>query len=69
MLNYDKLIVQIARTLGYGAINCRFSYIDDEDEEITITWDADLQEAFNLFNGNIVKLKLNLYEENKLQRK
>lgn len=60
--SYDKMILQIARTLGYGVLNCRFVYKDDEKENITVSNNEDLQEAFSLIEGDVLKLKLILYE-------
>jgi hypothetical protein len=60
---YTELILAIARTLGYGVLNCRFMYVDDDQDEITVSNDEDLQEAFNFFEPKPPRLNLITYDE------
>lgn len=61
--SYKDLILSIARTLGYGVLNCRFIYTDDENDEITVSTEEDLQEAFNFFSPKPPRLTLVTYNE------
>lgn len=59
------MIIQISRTLGYEFLSCRFTYKDDENEHITVSNNEDLQEAFSQVEGDVLKLKLIIYEKEK----
>lgn len=61
--SYKDLILSIARTLGYGVLNCRFVYTDDDNDEITVSNEEDLQEAFNFFSPKPPRLELVTYNE------
>lgn len=61
--SYKDLILSIARTLGYGVLNCRFVYMDDDKDEITVSNEEDLQEAFNFFSPKPPRLELVTYNE------
>lgn len=61
--SYKDLILAIARTLGYGVLNCRFVYTDDDNDEITVSNEEDLQEAFNFFDPKPPRLELITYNE------
>jgi hypothetical protein len=65
--SYNSLILAIARTMGYGVLNCRFVYTDDDNDEITVSNEEDLTEAFNFFNPKPPRLSLITYnQENNL---
>mmetsp|Transcript_42875 Transcript_42875/g.50280 ORF Transcript_42875/g.50280 Transcript_42875/m.50280 type:complete len:167 (-) Transcript_42875:882-1382(-) len=61
--SYNDIIISIAKTLGLGVLNCRFVYIDDDNDEITVSNDDDLHEAFRFFKQRTPKLTLSLYSE------
>ena len=61
--SYKSLIVSIARTMGYGVLNCRFVYVDDDQDEITVSNEEDLQEAFNFFSPKPPRLTLVTYDQ------
>ena len=61
--SYDNLIVSIAKTIGFKAMNCRFTYTDDDEDKITVSNDDDLQEAFSFFEPKIPKLELVPYTD------
>lgn len=61
--SYNDIIISIAKTLGLGVLNCRFVYIDDDNDEITVSNDDDLHEAFRFFKQRPPKLTLSLYSE------
>jgi hypothetical protein len=61
--SYKDLILSIARTMGYGVLNCRFVYVDDDGDEITVSNEEDLAEAYNFFGHRVPKLKLVPYDE------
>lgn len=61
--DYSSLIISIAKTLGFGVINCRFTYVDDDNDRITVNNDDDLQEAITFFEPRIAKLALHTYNE------
>lgn len=61
--SYNDLILAIARTLGYGVLNWRFVYVDDDEDEITVSNEDDLQEAFNFFGDKPPRLTLVTYDE------
>lgn len=61
--SYNSLILAIARTMGYGVLNCRFVYRDDDNDEITVSNEEDLAEAFNFFNPKPPRLSLITYDQ------
>lgn len=61
--NYNGLIVAIAKTIGFGVMNCRFTYVDDDGDKITVTNNEDLMEAIKFFEPKIPKLTLVTYSE------
>ena len=61
--SYNSLILAIARTMGYGVLNCRFIYVDDDKDEITVSNEEDLAEAFNFFNPKPPRLQLATYDQ------
>lgn len=61
--SYNKLILALARTIGYQHLNCRFMYVDDDGDEITVSNEDDLGEAFNFFAPKVPRLNLVSYDD------
>lgn len=56
--SYDDLVNAISRSFGWRVLRCKFYYVDDDNDKITVTNDEDLQEAISYFKPRPPKLVL-----------